>query len=59
MSKRANPRLVGAFVIVAVLLAALGVTTFGSGRLFRDTVTFVLYFDQSLDGLNPGAPVKS
>ncbi len=58
MSKRANPRLVGAFVIVAVLLAVLGVTAFGSGRLFRDTETFVLYFGQSLDGLSSGAPVK-
>jgi paraquat-inducible protein B len=58
MSKRANPRLVGAFVMVAVLLAVLGIATFGSGRLFRDTESFVLYFDQSLDGLQNGAPVK-
>lgn len=58
MSRRANPRLVGAFVIVAVALAAIGVVVFGSGRLFHETHRFIVYFDQDLGGLSAGSKVK-
>lgn len=56
--KRANPALVGGFVLGALVLALIGVAVFGSGRLFRETYAFVLYFEGSVNGLNPGAPVK-
>jgi paraquat-inducible protein B len=56
--RRANPTLVGAFVIGAGILAVIAVAVFGSGRLFRETHPFVLYFQGSVNGLNPGAPVK-
>lgn len=56
--KRANPRLIGLFVIVAVALAVAGVLLFGSGQLFRDTHTFTAYFDANVSGLSRGAPVK-
>ncbi len=56
--KRANPRLIGLFVIVAVALAVGGVLLFGSGQLFRDTHTFTAYFDANVSGLSRGAPVK-
>jgi paraquat-inducible protein B len=58
MSKRANPAVVGAFVVGAVALAVVGVAVFGSGRLFRKTHAFVLYFDSDVNGLKIGAPVK-
>jgi paraquat-inducible protein B len=58
MSRRANPTWVGAFVLGAVVLAALAVAVFGSGRLFREAHPFVLYFTGSVNGLDPGAPVK-
>jgi paraquat-inducible protein B len=58
MSRRANPALVGAFVLGALALAVAGVTLFGSGRLFRETTPFVCYFEGGVHGLNPGAPVK-
>ena len=44
--------------MIAVGLAVTGVIVFGSGQLFRQTEDFVIYFDGSLAGLNPGAPVK-
>ena len=58
MSKRANPALIGSFVLGAVLLAVIAVVAFGSGRLFRDTGTFISYFEGSVTGLGVGAPVR-
>ena len=58
MSKKANPALIGAFVVGAILLVVGAVTIIGSGRLFRKTYEFVLYFEGSVSGLREGAPVK-
>jgi paraquat-inducible protein B len=56
--KDLNPKLVGAFVIGAVILAVIGVVLFGSGDLFTRKRTFVTYFEGSVAGLNAGSPVK-
>jgi len=58
MSKRPSAAMIGAFVLGAIGLAVLCVVLFGSGRLFRETVPFVLSFSGSVNGLNVGAPVK-
>jgi paraquat-inducible protein B len=58
MGRKANPALIGAFVLGALALAAVGIVVFGSGRFFRETVRFVVYFDSSVNGLQVGAPVK-
>lgn len=58
MSRKANPTLIGAFVLGGVLIAVTAVVVFGSGRLFRDTGTFMSFFDSSVSGLEEGAPVK-
>jgi len=58
VGRRASPALIGAFVLGAIALAVIGITIFGSGRLFKKTSTFVMYFPGSVDGLNVGAPVK-
>jgi len=58
MSSKASPRAVGLFVVGAIVLATFSVMVFGSGKLFRDTVPFVVYFDASVAGLDVGAPVK-
>jgi paraquat-inducible protein B len=58
MNKRANPAVIGGFVVGAVALAILGVVAFGSGRYFRQAHPYVLYFDSDVNGLKVGAPVK-
>ncbi len=58
MSQKANPARIGGFVIGAVVLAAVGVVTFGSGKFFDDSESFICYFENSVNGLAVGAPVK-
>lgn len=58
MSKRANPTVIGAFVVGAVGLIVLGIVAFGSGRLFRETNHVVMYFSGSMNGLRPGAAIN-
>ena len=58
MKQRVSPTLIGAFVLGAVLLAVTAVVLIGSGRFFRRTSPFVLYFPGSVNGLRIGAPVK-
>lgn len=58
MSEKANPALIGGFVLGGVLLAVIAVVVLGSGQLFRDTRTFISFFDGSVAGLDVGAPVR-
>ncbi len=57
MGRRANPTLIGAFIVGAVALIVVGLLVFGRGQFFTETRTFVLFFDGSVKGLNVGAPV--
>ena len=57
MARKANPALIGAFVVGAVILAVAGLVVFGGGKFFRQTQTVVAYFDGSLKGMAIGAPV--
>lgn len=57
MSETANPAKVGLFVVGAVALALGAVLAFGSLKLFQTTEQFEIHFNQSLMGLNLGAPV--
>jgi paraquat-inducible protein B len=56
--KRANPKVIGAFVIGAVALVVVGVLLLGGAELFTEKRTFVAYFEGSVKGLNVGAPVE-
>ena len=57
MSKQASPTLIGAFVIGAIALALAAIIILGGGKLFTRQVPVVMYFDGSLAGLSPGAPI--
>jgi paraquat-inducible protein B len=57
MSKKASPTVVGAFVMGAVALGIAAVAIFGGGGLFRERLSFVLYFEGSVNGLQVGSPV--
>lgn len=56
--KRGSPAIVGGFIVGVLALGVAAVVVLGSGRLFRSSVLFVAYFPGSVDGLEPGAPVK-
>jgi paraquat-inducible protein B len=58
VNKKVSPAVIGAFVLGALALIVIAILVFGSGRLFRQTKAFVLYFDGSVNGLRIGAPVK-
>jgi len=58
MKQRVSPTLIGAFVLGALLLAVTAAVVIGSGRFFRRTSPFVLYFPGSVNGLRVGAAVK-
>ena len=57
MSKPANKRLIGIFVLGAITLLVIAVVVLGSGKLFRKTVKAVCFFEGSVGGLDVGAPV--
>lgn len=57
MSKKANPAIIGMFVVGAVVLAFAGLIIFGAGTFFSDKQQFILYFNGTLQGLGVGAPV--
>jgi len=58
MSIRANPTAIGLFLIGAVVLAVVGVATLASTAWFKPHSTFISFFQESVNGLEAGAPVK-
>ena len=57
MSKPASKTLIGIFVLGALALAVIALVIFGSGKFFERRITYVMYFDGSVKGLNIGSPV--
>lgn len=58
MARRTDPKTIGLFVVGALALAVAAVLVLGSGRLFRATHEYVLFFRGNVNGLRVGAPVK-
>lgn len=58
MKTKLSPTLIGIFVIGGFLLLLIGVFAFGGASLFTKPQRFAVFFDESVHGLDPGAPVK-
>lgn len=58
MSKRANPTMIGMFLLGGLVLAVLGVMAFTSNNFFTPRAEFVSSFRESVNGLAIGAKVK-
>lgn len=57
MSRQANPTLIGAFVLGALILGAVVVLLLAGGQWFQVRRQHVLYFEGAAQGLQVGAPV--
>jgi len=58
MSKKINTTSIGLFIVVGTALGVIGLLLLSSSKLFSRTDEMIVYFDDSLNGLNEGAPVK-
>jgi paraquat-inducible protein B len=58
MSQKINTTSIGLFIVTGVALGVAGLMLFSSSKLFSETHDVIVYFDESLNGLNEGAPVK-
>ncbi len=56
--KRIDPRVIGSFVIGAIILGVAGLLFFGPGGFLTKTEKYVIYFDTSVKGLTIGSPVR-
>lgn len=57
MSRQANATMIGAFVLFALVLG-VGVVAFLGSFNLGDEEEFIIYFDEPVDGLEIGSPVK-
>ena len=57
MSKQANPTAIGAFVVGAVLLFAVGAALFGGSEIFKERLVYVAYFEEQTKGLRVGSNI--
>jgi len=53
-----SPSAVGMFVLGAMLLGVIAFLSFGGTNIFSKPSRFLIYFDESVSGLDPGASVK-
>jgi len=54
---KANPKVIGGFVVGALALAIAGIIIFGGGQFFKKATPMVMFFQGSVGGLAVGAPV--
>ena len=57
MSQKANPRLIGSFILIALFVSIGTFFLMNRDRFFSHTIKYVLYFQGSVKGLNVGSPV--
>ncbi|MBK8210130.1 MAG: MCE family protein [Rhodospirillales bacterium] len=58
MSKPANPKLIGAFVLGAIGLIIAGIVILGGGKIFQKRTPVVMFFEGAVTGLSIGSPVN-
>ncbi len=58
MKTKVSPAIIGAFVIGAFALGIVALLTFGGINFFAKPQRFVVYFDESIHGLDQGSPIK-
>ena len=58
MKTKLSPAVVGMFILGAMLLAVVAFLSFGGTNFFAKPARFVVYFSESVSGLDPGAGVK-
>jgi phospholipid/cholesterol/gamma-HCH transport system substrate-binding protein/paraquat-inducible protein B len=58
MSAKANYFKIGLFVIIATVMAVMGLIILGAGALFQKKTLMESYFEESVQGLEVGSPVK-
>src|SRR3954471_16580956 len=58
MKTKVSPAVVGVFVIGAFALLIIALLTFGGVNLFAKPQRFRVFFDESVQGLTLGSPVK-
>jgi phospholipid/cholesterol/gamma-HCH transport system substrate-binding protein len=58
MSRKADPISIGLFFAIGLALGIAALLVFSSRSLFHPRQKSILYFDATLKGLSPGAPVK-
>lgn len=58
MSIKASPTVIGIFVLGAIAVAIAGIIFVGSVKIFTENEEFIIYFDESVSGLDLGSQVK-
>lgn len=58
MKTKVSPAVVGLFVLGAFILGLVALFSFGGINFFSKPERFVVYFDESIHGLDLGSPVK-
>ena len=58
MSAQAHYFKIGVFMLSGITLAVLAVIILGAGALFKKKIMMETYFDESVQGLSVGAPLK-
>jgi paraquat-inducible protein B len=58
MSQQTNPRVIGGFVLGALILVIAAILFFSGGRYFERTTELVTYFPGTVQGLSIGARVE-
>ena len=58
MARKQNYFMLGVFILSAMVLLTAAIIILGAGSLFKSTLPAETYFDESVEGLDIGAPVK-